>query len=140
MELNKVLLRIIELMNFRNWTLYRLSKESDIPYSSLSSMFKKNNQPTIATLGKICDGFNISMAEFFADDNDKTNHIGYTDEDNKLILEVHKLDNHDRQLLARFVQILKEKQQGVFENTFCYLYIPVKPLHERTGPITGPAM
>ncbi len=109
MELNKVLLRIIELMNFRNWTLYRLSKESDIPYSSLSSMFKKNNQPTIATLGKICDGFNISMAEFFADDNDKTNHIGYTDEDNKLILEVHKLDNHDRQLLTRFVQILKEK-------------------------------
>ena len=109
MELNKILQRITELMEFRDWTLYRLSKESAIPYSSLSSMFKKNNQPTIATLDKICDGFNISMSEFFADENDKAAHIGYTDEDNQLILEVHKLDNESRQLLIRFVQILIEK-------------------------------
>jgi hypothetical protein len=49
------------------------------------------------------------MSEFFADENDKAAHIGYTDEDNQLILEVHKLDNESRQLLIRFVQILIEK-------------------------------
>ena len=50
--MNDTLKRINELLDKRNWTLYKLAKESDIPYSSLSSMFQKNNQPTIATLEK----------------------------------------------------------------------------------------
>ena len=36
-----------------------LAKESDIPYSSLNSLFLKNNQPTLSTLEKICKGFHF---------------------------------------------------------------------------------
>ena len=63
--MNEVLQQIQKCMSERNWTLYKLSKECDIPYSSLSSLFAKNNQPTISTLEKICDGFNITLSEFF---------------------------------------------------------------------------
>ena len=64
--MNDVLKRITSLMNHKNWTLYKLAKESDIPYSSLNSMFQKNNQPTISTLEKICKAFNITLSEFFS--------------------------------------------------------------------------
>ncbi len=67
MEMNETLLKINELMRERNWTYYRLAKEAGIPYSSLNSLFLKNNQPTISTLEKICEGFHISMSEFFSD-------------------------------------------------------------------------
>ena len=59
---NDVLLRIEELLKIRQWTHYRLSKESKIPYSSISNMFKRNTVPSIPTLMKICDGLKISMA------------------------------------------------------------------------------
>jgi len=50
MELNKLLTKIQQLLDERNWSLYKLSKESHIPYSSLNSLFLKNNQPTVVTL------------------------------------------------------------------------------------------
>ena len=48
--MNDVLQKIKELMEERGWSLYKLAKESGIPYSSLNSLFQKNNQPTITTL------------------------------------------------------------------------------------------
>ena len=51
--MNDTLMKIQKLMNERNWSLYKLAKESDIPYSSLNSLFLKNNQPTLSTLEKI---------------------------------------------------------------------------------------
>ncbi len=65
--MNRVLQRIKSLMDERQWSLYKLAKESGIPYSSLNSLFQKNNQPTISTLERICNGFHITMSEFFSD-------------------------------------------------------------------------
>ncbi len=63
---------IIERLNVilkRNgWTKYRLSKESKIPESTLSNIFHRGTVPTISTLEVICDTMNISLAEFFSDD------------------------------------------------------------------------
>lgn len=111
MENNKTLLRINELLRLRDWTMYKLAKESDIPYSSLNSLFQKNNQPTISTLEKICAGFKISMSDFFSEDiNSYTPNIDYTDEDMNLIITVHQLNKKDRQLLFSFAELLKNRQ------------------------------
>ena len=110
MEYNKTLLRINELLELRNWTMYRLAKEADIPYSSLNSLFQKNNQPTLSTLEKICAGFKISLADFFAEDSKSYSPIiDYTDEDMQLILSFHKLPKKDRQLLFNFAEMLKNR-------------------------------
>ena len=57
--------RITELLEYNNWTPYKLAKESGIPYSSLNNLLNKKNCPTIVTLEKICDGFHISLGDFF---------------------------------------------------------------------------
>lgn len=54
-----------ELCEQRGWTLYRLAKNSNIAYSALNTMIKKNHIPTMNSLIKICQGFNITVPQFF---------------------------------------------------------------------------
>ena len=57
--------RIKELLSRNNWTMYQLAQEAEIPQSTLSNLFIRNNAPTIPTLEKICAAFRISMSDFF---------------------------------------------------------------------------
>ena len=110
MELNKTLVRINELLEQRNWTLYKLAKVSAIPYSSLNSLFQKNHQPTINTLEKICAGFHITMAEFFSDDTPlQPDTYDITPDELDMIHHVRKLGKHDRQLMSGFLGLLTKK-------------------------------
>lgn len=60
--------RIKQLMEKKNITEYRLAKLSGLSQSTISNIFNRNTAPTIPTIEAICDGFGISMAQFFADD------------------------------------------------------------------------
>lgn len=60
--------RIKNLCAAYSWTYYRLAKESGITYSTLSTMLNKGTMPSIPTLEKICNGFGITLSQFFLDD------------------------------------------------------------------------
>lgn len=61
--------RIINLANKKNITLHKLSLESGISYSTLSSFINgKSKSPTLVTLLHICEGLEIELNEFFNDD------------------------------------------------------------------------
>lgn len=59
--------RIKELMDERGWTIYELSKRSGLAQTTISNMWKRNTEPTIPSLRAICDGFGITLAQFFAE-------------------------------------------------------------------------
>ncbi len=69
---NYVIKRIEELCENKHWTKYRLAKESGIPHSTIFNMLKRTNTPTISTLIKICNGFGITLSQFFSDDETVT--------------------------------------------------------------------
>ncbi|MDD6440702.1 MAG: helix-turn-helix transcriptional regulator [bacterium] len=107
MKLNKLLTKIQELLDERNWTLYRLSKEANIPYSSLNSLFLKNNQPTVSTLEKVCDGFHITLSEFFSEDTPYRDETPLITEDEKVILNTFRnLSKKDKQKYLEIMKIL----------------------------------
>ena len=60
-----VLERILQLKKGRGWTEYRLSLESGIAQTTISSWFRKNITPSVASLQRICDAFGITMSQFF---------------------------------------------------------------------------
>ncbi|MCI9416286.1 MAG: helix-turn-helix transcriptional regulator [Eubacterium sp.] len=60
--------RIQELCKERKWSYYQLSKVSGIAYSTLSTMINKQNAPSLPTLQKLCNGFGISITDFFEPD------------------------------------------------------------------------
>lgn len=63
-----ILERIDKLRIEKGWTLYKLAEESLLTQSTLSNMFIRKTQPSIATLTSICNGLNISLSEFFAEE------------------------------------------------------------------------
>lgn len=109
MEHNKLLTKIQQLLDERNWSLYKLAKESNIPYSSLNSLFLKNNQPTVATLEKICDGFHITLSEFFSEDTPYRRETPIITKEEQEILDAFRgLSNKDKQKYLEIISILKK--------------------------------
>lgn len=44
--------RIRQLMVERGWTIYRLAQESGLSQTTISNIFKRNNQPSLPTVNK----------------------------------------------------------------------------------------
>ena len=59
--------RIRELMDERGWTIYELSKCSGLAQTTISNMWKRNTEPTILSLRALCNGFGITLSQFFAE-------------------------------------------------------------------------
>jgi transcriptional regulator with XRE-family HTH domain len=107
MESNTTLLRIQELCNQRGWSLYKLAKESGIAYSSLNNIFIRNTQPTIPTLEKICNGFNITMSDFFNNDTHSDTIVLSPDEIE--LLECYRnISKQNKKTLKSFISFLSQ--------------------------------
>lgn len=65
-----ILAKIIQLRNQKGWTEYKLSLESNIPQTTISSWFRKNVQPSVASLQAICNACGITLSQFFAEDGE----------------------------------------------------------------------
>lgn len=61
-----VRVRILQLCEERDISINRLANLSALAPSSLKSiLYGKSKNPTIITIKMICDGLNITLAEFF---------------------------------------------------------------------------
>ena len=59
--------RLRKILKQKGWTRYRLSKESGLSESTITNIFNRGNTPTIGTLEIICNSMNITLSQFFAD-------------------------------------------------------------------------
>ena len=87
----------------RGWTVYRLSVESDVPQSTLINMFNRETQPSIATLEALCKGLGITLAEFFAEDEEEQGKVLSKDELNDLF---YRLPKESQKLVYRLMREL----------------------------------
>lgn len=59
--------RLIALCGQRGWTINKLATVSAVSPSTLKSiLYGKSKNPGIVTLKMLCDGLEISLAEFFS--------------------------------------------------------------------------
>ena len=65
---NYIIARIEQLCEKKKFSGYRLAQKSGIAQSSISTLLNRKSVPTIQTLEKICEGFDITLAQFFAGD------------------------------------------------------------------------
>ena len=59
--------RLRKLLAERGWTEYRLAKEAKLSESTIMNIFRRNATPSIPTLEAICNGFGITLSQFFAE-------------------------------------------------------------------------
>ena len=66
--------RIFDLCNKRNISINKLANICGLPPSSVKNiLYGKSNNPKILTIKMICDGLDITLAEFF--DTDEFNNL-----------------------------------------------------------------
>jgi len=98
-----VLDRILQLRNERNWTEYRMSEESGIAQTTISSWFKKDVCPTISSIESLCNAFNITMSQFFAYDNEP---VVLTDEQRELLNNWDKLPKNQQKIVLELLKAM----------------------------------
>ena len=58
--------RILQLLGEKNMSIHKLAIESAVPPSSIKNiLYGKSQNPGIVTIKMLCDGFGISLIEFF---------------------------------------------------------------------------
>lgn len=102
----EIIARILELREERNWSEYRLAKEAGISQSTISNLISRGNSPSIATLEKICDGFGITLAQFF-DEGDAVTTL--TIEQRMLIKNWCRLNTRQKEKAEIFILGMLEK-------------------------------
>ena len=95
--------RIRELLNERNWTEYKLAKESGLSQSTISNIFKRNTVPSISTLELICKGFGISLSQFFSEGN----MVELSEEQRDFFINWASLTMREKTIISELVEALK---------------------------------
>ncbi len=96
-----ILAHIKELRDTNGWSNYRLAAEADITQSTLNNMFSRKTLPNIETLTKLCAAFQITLSQFFAEDDTKV--IPSTEEE-KLLLNYRKLNPKHKHLIDLIIK------------------------------------
>lgn len=98
---NYIIAKIEQLCEKKNISRYRLAQKSGIAQSSISTLLNRKSVPTIQTLEKICDGLDITLAQFFTEDG------GYPDltsDQKQLLSDWDAMDDHQKELVKAYIQ------------------------------------
>ena len=93
--------RIKELCDKQQITKYRLSQMTGVTQTVLSRIIKGENVPTIQTIEKICAALSISLAQFFAKDE---NPPDLTAEQREIIETWNGLTPKERERLMKIIR------------------------------------
>lgn len=101
-----VLERLRGLLDERGWSPYQLAKRSGVKKTTVYSMFKKNNSPTLPTLQSFCKGLGMSMAEFFSDGETQSY---LTPEQIQMLEKWRELSEEQQELLIKLIDNMKKE-------------------------------
>lgn len=66
-----ILEKIDELRRVHGWSVNNLAMEAMLTQSTVNNLYIRKTEPKISTLRAICDAFGITLAEFFAETENK---------------------------------------------------------------------
>lgn len=104
--MNKILMRVETICKQKKVSRYRLAKSTDTPYTTISNAFHNDTMPTISTLEKLCEGLDITMAQFFAEEGEFPN---LTDRQRQFLNILSKLPEEKQEKAMAYLEGLAEK-------------------------------
>lgn len=96
--------RIRQFMEVRNWTEYKLAKESGLSHSTVTNMFARHTAPSVPTLEALCAGFGITLSQFFSESG---NMVELTEEQLAMFNQWAKLTQRQKALVAELIENMK---------------------------------
>lgn len=99
-----VSIKITTLLKEKGWTLYRLTKESGVQTTNLEKICFCNRIPTIPTIMKICNGFGITLSEFFDEESIAISQLTFSEQ--QILGYFHAMTSEDKKLVSDYVHRL----------------------------------
>ncbi len=65
-----ILEKIERLRKARGWSVNNLAMEAMLTQSTVNNLYMRNSEPKLSTLRAICNAFGITLAEFFAEEDE----------------------------------------------------------------------
>ena len=81
----------------RGWSEYQLAEHSGLPQTTISSWYRKNALPSIPSLEKICNAFDITISQLIAEDDDP---ITLTPAQKKLLESWSRLSKEQQMIVS----------------------------------------
>ena len=103
---NYIIDRIEQLCEQKQMSRYRLAQKSGISQSSISTLLNRQSVPTIQTLEKICKGLDMTLAQFFSEDDELPN---LTDEQKRLLTTWNAMNKQEKALVEAYMQGIVRK-------------------------------
>ena len=99
--------RILELLRKRDWTLYKLAKESGIHETTVYDWFNDNRfTPSRKSLECVCAALDISQAEFYSGVDE-----GNLGQDQTILLELFsQIPASRKELVFDFLRVLAREK------------------------------
>ena len=95
-----ILNRIEQLRKEKNWSVNYLAMEAGLTQSTLNNLYSRKSEPKISTLRSICNAFNISLSDFFYEENED-------DIENILIRKIKGLSTENQKAVIQIINNLK---------------------------------
>lgn len=86
----------------RGWTEYELAKRSDLPQSTISSWYRKNMQPSLASLDKIAQAFGLTLSQMLSEEDN----LIASPEEKAMLHEWNRLEPAQKEYLLKFLKSL----------------------------------
>lgn len=93
-----ILNRIEELRIAKGWSMYKLCNEADLTPSTITNMFSRGTYPSIPTLINICNALEISLSDFFGENNSN-----FSEEEYLLIKDYRKLNKKQKSAIKQLI-------------------------------------
>lgn len=103
---NYIIDRIEQLCEQKQMSRYRIAQKSGISQSSISTLLNRQSVPTIQTLEKICKGLDMTLAQFFSEDDELPN---LTEEQKRLLTTWNAMNEQEKALVEAYMQGIVRK-------------------------------
>ena len=95
-----ILTAILRYRTERGWSEYQLAVRAGMEQSTISSWYCKKSAPTLASLGKICNAFGITLSQLLAEDDDL---VSLTADQRKLLERWTRLNDGQKEIVFQLI-------------------------------------
>lgn len=100
--------RLKELMDERGLNMYTLSQKSKVSWNTIKNFYARDTKPTITTLAMLCDGLDITLAQFF-DAEGNTVHL--TAQQQHLLERWNRISDEEKKIISDLLDVMVAKKQ-----------------------------
>lgn len=97
-----VLEKIDKLRVERGWSVYKLAEEAAITQSTINNLYARKTEPKLSTLRSICNAFDMSLSEFFAEEEPNCDTV-----DAEIKAKIETLNSSQKKALLNFLKNFK---------------------------------